>query len=107
MLYMVYMSYQSLYLVFLSLVSGISWILLSVGIMSVDILLGVQSWTSYRCGDEKKRRVQAIMESLDQKVLIQACKETVGIAILISAVSYSPTGQWELEISFMKLDLVT
>ena len=46
--------------------------------MGQNKVFDVQYWSSFRSGDEKKRRAQAIMESVDQKALIQTCKETRG-----------------------------
>ena len=46
--------------------------------MGQDTLFDVRVWTSYRARDGKKRRAQTIMESFDQKALVQACKETRG-----------------------------
>ena len=44
--------------------------------MGSDTLFDAQVWTSYNATDEDNRKAQAIMGSLDQNALIQACKDT-------------------------------
>lgn len=43
--------------------------------MSQDTLCDVRSWTSYESDDEKESMYQTIIQSFDQQVLIEACKE--------------------------------
>lgn len=49
--------------------------LLLIDIMSQDTLCDVRSWTSYEFDDEKESKFQTIIQSFDQQVLIEACKE--------------------------------
>ena len=46
--------------------------------MGQETLFDVKVWTSHNATDEENCRAQAIMESFDQKTLVQACKETHG-----------------------------
>ena len=46
--------------------------------MGPGTLFDVQIWTSYTATDEENRKAQAIIGSVDQKALIQACKDTRG-----------------------------
>ena len=51
-----------------------------------DTLLDVRVWASYNATDEENCRAQAIMESFDQKALVQSCKETRGDSNIACAI---------------------